>query len=153
MLSNRQPKHVPLAFAVVYSVYLFAAFAIIGLPIISLVKGVPLAAWPHVYATTSAVFVPIALASCVMAYLFGRLAYSELALPVCILLFGAAMPIVVVGFLSIPGQILHGSFWKGIGTPDGVENVVFLFLLFGFIGALLYWSGFREVKKRQIADS
>jgi hypothetical protein len=42
--------------------------------------------------------------------------------------------------------MVHGSFFEGIETPEGIKNVVFLFLLFGSLGAAMYWSGFRKIK-------
>ena len=110
--------------------------------------------WPGIYVVwITLYFMPLALTSCVLAGLFGQLAYSRLALPVCTVLFGVATPLVFLGFTFISISIQRDSVWENFGTPEGIENAVFLFLLFGTIGAVLYWSGFREIKKRQINDA
>ena len=63
------------------------------------------------------------------------------------------MPLCVVGFLSMIGIILDGTFLKGIDTPEGQENVLFLVTLFGLLGVAIYWAGERELRKRDRANS
>ena len=153
MLSNSKPKHTALAFAVVYSLCFLAAFAVIGLPIICFINEVPMTDWPQRYVTTGAVILPMVFGSWVLAYLFGQLAYSKIALPICIFVFGFATPIVLVGFISLSVGMIHGQFLKGVDTQEGQQGLIFLFLFFGILGALMYWRGFRETKRRRIAGS
>jgi len=120
--------------------------AVIGLPLICLVNDISVANWPRVYAVMAAILVPVALASCFLASLFGQIAYSKLAFSVSVVIFGAATPLAVFGFLSMSVFALHGSFIGGFATPEGIKNALFLFLLFGLLGAAMCWSGFRKIK-------
>jgi hypothetical protein len=113
-----------------------------------LIKGTPLASWPDVYVSAFVVLVPVALTACVLALVFGLLVYSKIRTFVCVILFGIAMPLCAIGFLSVIGLILGGTFLEGIDTPEGQESIFFLVILFGFLGIGLYWAGERELHKR-----
>ena len=127
---------------------MFAASLAALAPAALLIKGVPLDAWPGAYIKFLIFIIPMGFAACVMALLYGRLVHSSISLPVCTLLFGVAMPLVFIGSLSLSVLLWHGSFLKGLDTPQGQKNVLFLFLLFGFLGSAIYWALEREARKR-----
>jgi hypothetical protein len=79
-----------------------------------------------------------------MAVIYGRLKASNTNQIIAALMFGASMPIIVLGALSIPTIVLHGNPFEGIDTPEGLKNISQLFLLFGGLGIILYWAIGRE---------
>ena len=139
---DRRREHIPLVYAAIYSLFFLAIIALIVVPFICIRNDAPMTSWPKVYLTNAIIFVPIALTSCAMAMLFGWLKYSRLSVIVAATIFGMTMPIAIIGTLSIPASFLHGNFFRGVSTQEGIENAVFLFLLFGFLGAAIYVTSF-----------
>ena len=146
-LRDRKQEHIPLAFAVIGTVYFLVIVAVAGIPLLCIFNGVPLTSWPTVYAKAAIVLTPISVASCAMAGLFGYLAYSRLSMLAGAAIFGVVLAVAVLGSLSVSGAILHGDVLRGIGTFEGIRNLAMVIAMLGSLGAALYWTYCRKLER------
>lgn len=152
LLTSTKRKNLPFAHTLLVSWYMVPGLLILGVPILLFTKEVPLRLWPDAYARVLLVLVPTWIGICLMALIYGRLRESGFHLALCSFLFGVSMPIIVIGGLSVTVWFIDGSPFEGAASPDGIKNLVFLYALFGSIGAFLYWALDREARKRDLAE-
>ncbi len=79
-----------------------------------------------------------------MAWLFCELNSFKISRVAAAILFGLICPILFLTVLGLILWVIQGIFLKGITDPQGMKNVIFIYLIFAPLTSYIYWYASKD---------
>ena len=133
-------KYLRLKQVVVISTIMLIFSLLIVVPVQALIEGVSLSNWPLVYRKFLVICSPIYLSAIALAWLFCELYRTRISRIISALMFGALSPVIFFITLSLFMSVFVGVTIHGLNSPEGIQNLFFLYLLFGSLSFAIYWG-------------
>ncbi len=145
LLKNTNSRYLAFSLVTYTSIVLLLCSCLLIVPLVLLINLTPFSGWLPVVLKVFWVGGALAMAASLVSLLFCYLVTKKLNKYLSALLFGLSVPSLFLVTISISLWLSKGAVLHGLDTPEGLNNLLFTYILFGGLGFYLFLSTSKKI--------